>query len=36
LQARIIFSDETDMGQWRLLPSSAALFERLLTLRLAG
>jgi len=35
-RARIIFSDETGSGEWRLLSASAALFERLLTLRLAG
>ena len=36
LKAKIIFSDEMGAGQWRLLPTSAALFQRLLTLRLAG
>ncbi|HXC26204.1 MAG TPA: GWxTD domain-containing protein [Gemmatimonadaceae bacterium] len=35
-QTKIVFSDETGLGEWRLLPASAALFERLLTLRLAG
>ena len=36
LQARIIFSDDMELGQWRLVPSSVSLFQRLLTLKLAG